>query len=221
MTSINLNQEFDVLVKATLAEKQLISNDKNSNNDKENNQPEMTDESAKGPDFFQSNKLSNKRTDRKYTTTRIKSRNFLSNISYVGINKEDLYNQNFIFDIYLLMTKNLNPFSLDRKLNDLNKHGMIYMVWKECMSAQFYKFICREENFLYLNGKNVLQPKVSKILTNFVAGNEKNYVLLRNNLSQYKKIFQYVYLNVFPEMERRGSHGEKRVRPQKQVPHCL
>ena len=181
----------------------------------------MTDESAKSLDFFQSNKTSNKKTGRKYITTRIKSRYFLSNISYVGINKEDFYNQNFTFDIYLLMTKNLNPFSLDRKLNDLNKHEIIYMVWKECMPAQFYKFICREENFLYLNGKNVLQPKVSKILTNFVAGNEKNYVLLRNNLSQYKKIFQYVYLNVFPEMERRGSHGEKRVRPQKQVPHCL
>ena len=57
-----------------------------------------------------------------YTTTRIKSRNFLSNISYVGINKEDFYNQNFVFDIYALMTTNLNPFSLDRKLSDQNKH---------------------------------------------------------------------------------------------------
>ena len=28
-------------------------------------------------------------------------------------NKEDIYNENLIFDIYLLMTENLNPFSLD------------------------------------------------------------------------------------------------------------
>ena len=173
MTFFSLNQEFDELVKTTLAEKQLISND--NDNNKETNTPEMTDESAKSPDFFQSNKPSTKRTDRKYTTTRIKSRNFPSNISYVGINKEDFYNQNFIFDIYLLMIKNLNPFSLDRKLNDPNKHEMIYMIWKECMPAQFYKFICREENYIYLNGKNVLQPKVSEILTDFLAENEKNY----------------------------------------------
>ena len=37
---------------------------------------------------------------------------------------------------------------------------------------------------------------------------KKNYVLLRNNLSQYKNIFQYVYLNVYPKIycatERRG-----------------
>ena len=138
MTSINLNQEFDALVKATLAEKQLISNDNKNNNNKENNQPEITEESAKSPDFFQSNKPSNKRTGRKYTTTRVKSRNFLSNISYVGINKEDFYNQNFTFNIYLLMTKNLNPFLLDRKLNDSNKHEMMYMVRMECMLASLY-----------------------------------------------------------------------------------
>ena len=170
----------------------------------------MTEESAKSPDFFQSNKPSNKRTDRKYATTRIKSRNFLSNISYVGINKEDFYNQNFTFNIYLLMAKNLNPFLLDRKLNDSNKHEMIYMVRKECMPAQFYKFMCREVNFLYLNGKNVLEPKVPEILTNFLAEGEKNDVFLRNTLSQYKNIFQYVYSNVFPEIycatERRGFH---------------
>ena len=56
--------------------------------------------------------------------TRIKSP--ISNIGYIGINKEDYYNKNSIFDVYLLLTKNLNPFSLDRKLAD--KHEMIYML---------------------------------------------------------------------------------------------
>ena len=109
------------------------------------------------PQFLKDNKPS----ERKYTTTRIKSRNFLSNISYVGINKEDFYNENSIFDVYLLVTKNLNPYSLYRKLNDKNKHEMIYMLWKEPMLQRFYQHICKEKNFLYLNRNNVLQPKVS------------------------------------------------------------
>ena len=113
IASVSLNQEFDKLVKVTLAEKQLITN----NSNKENNPPDMKDKSAKSLISFQSNKKSQKKSERKYTTTRIKSRSFLSNISYVGINKEDFYNQNFIFDIYLLLVKNLNPFSLDRKIN--------------------------------------------------------------------------------------------------------
>ena len=167
-------------------------------------QQEMIDESGKSPNFFQDNKSS----ERKYATRRIKSRNFLSNISYVGIKKEEFYNENFIFDDYLLVTKNLNSFSLDRKLNDQNKCKMIYMLWKECMPQKFYKHICKEKNFLYLNGKNVLQPKISKIITDFLKEGNENYIELRNNLSQYKTIFQYVYSNVFLEIycstERRG-----------------
>ena len=151
MTTFSINDQFNELVKVALSEKQALM--ENSNSIKQ----EMTDGSAKSPNFFQDNKPS----ERKYTTTKIKPRNFLSNISYVGINKEDFYNENFIFDVYLLVTKNLNPFSLDRKLNDKNKHKMIYMLWKERMSQRFYQHICKEKNFLYLNRKNVLQPKVS------------------------------------------------------------
>ena len=51
----------------------------------------------------------------KYSPTRIKSRNFLSNISYTGINKNDFYNENFVLDVYVLLVKNLNPFSSSRK----------------------------------------------------------------------------------------------------------
>ena len=126
------------------------------------------DESEKSPDFFQYNNAINKKLAKPYTTTRIKSRNFLSNISYVGINKEDFYNQNFVFDIYALMTKNLNLFSLDKKLSDQNKHEMIYMVWKEYMPGEFYKYSCLKENFLYLNGKSVLYLKVSDTIQKFI-----------------------------------------------------
>ena len=84
------------------------------------------DESATSQDIFQDNNAIGK----KYTTTRIKSRNFLSNIAYAGINKEGYYNKTFKFDVYLLLTKNLNPFLLDRKLADKTKHEMVYMSWK-------------------------------------------------------------------------------------------
>ena len=45
-------------------------------------------------------------------------------------------------------------------------------------------------------------------MTDFFKEDDKNYKDLRNNLSSYKNIFQYVYSNVFPEIygstERRG-----------------
>ena len=122
------------LVKGTLPEKQALTEETDNN-------IEMIDESAKSHDFFQDNKPPGK----KFTTAKIKSRNFLSNIAYVGINKEDFCNENLIFDVYLLITKNLNPFSLDSKLADKNKHEMIYILWKECMPQKFYQHICKKK----------------------------------------------------------------------------
>ena len=118
MTSFSMNDQFNELVEVTMSKKQALTENSNSI------QKEMTDGSAKVRNFFQDNKSPENR-ERKYTTTRIKSRNFLSNISYAVIKKKDFYNRNFIFNVYLLLTKNLNPFSLDRKLNDKNKYAMI------------------------------------------------------------------------------------------------
>ena len=54
----------------------------------------------------------------------------------------------------------------------------------------------------------MLQPKVSKIITDFLKEGNENDIEMRNNLSQYKAIFQYVYSNAFLEIfcstERRG-----------------
>ena len=87
MTSFN--KQLDKLVKMTLTEttKNQTDNDVNL---------QVVDESAKTYDFFQDNNPVGKR----YTITHIKSRNFLSNIAYVGINKEDFYNEN----LYLMST---------------------------------------------------------------------------------------------------------------------
>ena len=85
---------------------------------------------------------------------------------------------------------------------------MIYMLWKECMPTKFYRHICKEKNFLYLNSKNVLQPKLLEIITDFINERDDNFKALRKNLSSHKNIFQYVYSSVFPKIycstEKRG-----------------
>ena len=76
------------------------------------------------------------------------------------------------------------------------------------MPQKFYNHICKSNNFLYLNGKNILQSKLSNIITDFLNEDKNNYIAPWNNLSQYKDIFQYAYSNLFPEIyrstERRG-----------------
>ena len=110
MTSIG--EQFNQLVEAALTVEQSQPHHDES--------MLTVDESAKSQNFFHEYKGVGK----KYTTTRIKSRNSLSNIAYVGL----CYKENFVFDVYLLLTRNLNMFSLDRKLADKTKHEKIYML---------------------------------------------------------------------------------------------
>ena len=82
------------------------------------------------------------------------------------------------------------------------------MLWRECIPSEFYRYICKEKNFIYLNGKDVSQPGVLKIVGNFIDKSKQNLRMLQENLARFKDIFQYVYSNVFPEVytttEKRG-----------------
>ena len=130
------------------------------------------------------------------------------NISYTCINKNDFYNESFILDVYILLVKNLNHFSLQRKISDKLKEEMVYMLWRECVPSEFFKHICKEENFKYLNGQDVGQLGALEIVGNFIDQGKQNLRMLQEHLAQYKDIYQYVYSHVFPEIyrssERRG-----------------
>ena len=66
-----------------------------------------------------------KRRIKPYTSSRIKIRNFFSNISYTGVKSEDFADNNFTFDTITLLTKNINPFSLERKIVDAKNRDII------------------------------------------------------------------------------------------------
>ena len=56
-----------------------------------------------------------KRRIKPYTSSRIKTRNFLSTISYTGVKSEDFADKNFTFYTITLLTKNINPFFVGTK----------------------------------------------------------------------------------------------------------
>ena len=87
-----------------------------------------------------------------YNTTR------LTNISYNSVIDEELFNRNFFFDVYALLTKNLNLFSLESKIQDKKNQDMTYMMWYKCIPTNHCRYICSCNNVTYLNGKNALHP---------------------------------------------------------------
>ena len=108
MTNEILKEQFNNLVQQTLQDK---------------------DESAKNQDFLQNNNVIEKKFILiLYTTTKIKARISLSNIAYNSVNDLTTLNRNFCFDVYVLVTKNLNPLSLEREITDQSKNESTYML---------------------------------------------------------------------------------------------
>ena len=44
---------------------------------------------------------------------------------YNGVKEEDLFDRNLVFDVYTLITKNINPFSLERKIYDVKNREIL------------------------------------------------------------------------------------------------
>ena len=135
-----------------------------------------------------------------YKGSRIKTRNFLSDISYNGVKSEDFVDNNFTFDMITLLTKNINPFSLERKIVDLKKREIIYMLWDQCIERTFYKHICENDNFIYLNSKSVLYSKTAQIALDYLKKDPNNIILLRRCLQNHMKVIHFVYSKCFLEI---------------------
>ena len=74
------------------------------------------------------------------------------------------------------------------------------MFWEDCNEHTFYKHIWKPDNFLYLNGKNVIYPRVADIVWKYLEQDKQNFDKIRKKLIGNKKVFQFVYSSVYPEI---------------------
>ena len=95
------------------------------------------------------------------------------NISYAGVKEI------FAFDSHVLITKNINPFLIERKIYDVKDREMIQMFWSECVDQSFYRHISKIENFMYLNDKNVLYLRVADIVWNHLEEDGERFGNMR------------------------------------------
>ena len=112
-------------------------------------------ESQLDPDFFQDDNQVQKRTKTtattKYSNTKVKTKNLLTNVSYRRYKPEDVEKTNFVIDVFSFLTQNLNPTGLDRKLEILLERDYVKMIWDSCVPHKFSKFIYEKENFIELS----------------------------------------------------------------------
>ena len=76
-----------------------------------------------------------------YSSTKIKARNFLTNVSYNRITTVDYKNKNFVIDCFTFLILYLNPFYLERKFESSTEREFVNVLWMFLMPSNLYNFI--------------------------------------------------------------------------------
>ena len=142
-----------------------------------------------------------------YSPTKIKARNFLSNIAYKRICEKDFSNICFIIDVFSFITMDLKPFFLTASYFDVEDRDMIKMLWEECIPQGYYNYVKRPENFETLNSTKTTFKDVKKIVQNYLQQPNTWSEIIRYFTSYYS-IYQYVYSLLFPKSYANTSMGQ-------------
>ena len=144
---IDFQKLSSIQSKSSLEE--ALENEKLKNFLNQMNQELAVSESQPDPDFFQDyNDVQPKNI--KYNSTKVKTRDLLTNVSYRRYNLKD-EKESFYIDLFSYLLLNLNPIGLDRKLDSDFERNQLKMIWDVCVPTSFTKCIFEKDNFVELS----------------------------------------------------------------------
>ena len=131
--------------------------------------------------------------------SKVKARNFLTNVSYNRIAKADFKNANFVVDCFTFMIVYLNPFYLERKFESVVEREFVNVLWAYLMPETLYRFINVEQNMQILNKIKVKHQDGKDILSEFLKQDVCHLSVLSSFLEKNGILYQYLFGNLFPK----------------------
>ena len=147
-----------------------------------------------------------KKEKKKYSSTKVKARNFLTNISYNGLKQKDYENRSFVIDIFAYLILYFNPYNVNGKFETELERAYINILWSMLMPQNFYIFVSKKENIQLLNKKNAKFQDAVEVIQLFIENaenenttQEEQYDILKYYLTNYIKMYQFIFSNLFPK----------------------
>ena len=131
------------------------------------------------------------------SSTKVKARNFLTNVSYNRITAIDYKNRSFVIDCFTFMVLYLNPFYLERKFETSTEREFVNVLWCFLMPSSLYNFINQNKNMTMLNKIKIKYVDVKKLMLEFVQCDEGNVNVLASYLEKNGILYQFLYGNLF------------------------
>ena len=134
-----------------------------------------------------------------YSSTKVKARNFLTNVSYNRITTADYKNNNFVIDCFTFLILYLNPFYLERKFETNVEREFVNTLWMFLMPSNLYNYITQNENMKTLNKIKIKYQDAKDIIIGFIQHDQSNLNVLSEFLEKNAILYQFLYGNLFPK----------------------
>ena len=134
-----------------------------------------------------------------YNNSKVKARNFLTNVSYNRIAAADYKNKNFVVDCFTFMILYLNPFYLERKFESLIEREFVNVLWAFLMPNKLYVHISGNANMKTLNKIKIKYQDAKDIMIAFLFNDPNNINILSDFLEKNAILYQYLFGNLFPK----------------------
>ena len=118
------------------------------------------------------------------SSTKVKARNFLTNVSYNRITAVDYRNSSFVMDCFTFLVLYLNPFYLERKFESSVEREFVNVLWAFLMPSNLYDFINENDNMTTLNKIKIKYVDVKKMMLQFLERDQTNANVLASYLEK-------------------------------------
>ena len=145
------------------------------------------------------NIFSNDKAIKSYNNSKVKARNFLTNVSYNRITAADYKNKNFVIDCFSFMILYLNPFYLERKFETIIERDFVNLLWTFLMPSKLYDYISGNDNVKTLNKIKIKYQDAKDIMIAFLFNDPSNINILSDFLEKNAILYQFLFGNLFPK----------------------
>ena len=145
------------------------------------------------------NIFSDDKAIKNYSNTKVKARNFLTNVSYNRITTADYRNINFVIDCFTFLIIYLNPFYLERKFEMDVEREFVNTLWAFLMPSKLYNHITENENMKTLNKIKIKYQDAKDIVITFTQNDQDNLNVLSDFLEKNAILYQFLFGNLFPK----------------------
>ena len=146
-----------------------------------------------------------------YNSTKVKTRNILTNLSYLRVSRLDFDKKSYLIDFVTFIIQYLNVFSLDLKLETELEKNMLMFIWQNCLPARLTEFVSSKDHYDTITSPNTKFKDVYQIVKDYMSY-EPNYEEAKELFKSYFDEIRYVFAFLFPKIYSRINENGKQIK---------